>query len=288
MGSISSEVIKINGVELDFLWAVHNWLMNFDSNITCEIVDSEGNHIGDDPDDMTWEINVIRNIDYTLDTNVKLRLQSHPESGYQSGIATNGYNIAFYCGENLIANKNINGTSYGPYYGDDTLRFHNPDVSYGTDRFYYNSVANRQWTVSKYISSTCKILWLGSDVISDYKDAEVIITKFKDSKDNWRWTCGCMNIGSPRQPVIEGHQAFKSDGSDPATKSPMFSYEARTGYLDFISHSSFVSGSTKAFASADIYDCTTVNMGDTLSLKDGANFLAIGAHSMVRLDDEEG
>lgn len=74
---------------------------------------------------------------------------------------------------------------------------------------------------------------------------------------------------------------------DSAIKSPMFSFEARTGYLDFISHSSFVSGSTKVFTSADIYDCTTVNFGDTLSLKDGANFLAIGAHSMVRLDDEE-
>lgn len=73
-----------------------------------------------------------------------------------------------------------------------------------------------------------------------------------------------------------------------AIKSPMFSYEARTGYLDFISHSSFVSGSTKVFTSTDIYDCTTVNFGDTLSLKDGANFLAIGAHSMVRLDEEEG
>ena len=75
-------------------------------------------------------------------------------------------------------------------------------------------------------------------------------------------------------------------GANPTIKSPMFSFEARTGYLDFISHSSFVSGSTKVFTSTDIYDCTTVNFGDTLSLKDGANFLAIGAHSMVRLDEE--
>lgn len=73
---------------------------------------------------------------------------------------------------------------------------------------------------------------------------------------------------------------------DSAIKSPMFSYEARTGYLDFISHSTFVEGNVKAFTSTDIYDCTTVNFGDTLSLKDGANFLAIGAHSMVRLDEE--
>ena len=72
---------------------------------------------------------------------------------------------------------------------------------------------------------------------------------------------------------------------DSAIKSPMFSYEAKMGYLDFISHSTFVEGTTKAFISTDIYDSTTVAMGDTYSVDNGVNFLAIGAHSLVRLDE---
>jgi hypothetical protein len=100
----------------------------------------------------------------------------------------------------------------------------------------------------------------------------------KDTSDNWHYSAGTN---------IDDAILYDSNGSNAVIKSPMFSYEARTGYLDFISHSSFVSGSTKAFTSTDIYDCTTVNFGDTLSLKDGANFLAIGAHSMVRLDEED-
>ena len=77
---------------------------------------------------------------------------------------------------------------------------------------------------------------------------------------------------------------YDSNGTNPATLSTIFSYEARNGYLDYISHSSFVSGSTKVFTSADIFDCSAVNIGDTFLLDDNHSYMAIGTHSLVPID----
>ena len=283
MGTFYTENLAVSGVEKDFLWGVYNWITGLDSGITCEIVDNDGEHIGDNPDDMTWENDIIKNVDFTLDTGVVLRLQSRPYT-VNGKLVTNGYNIGFYCGGGVIANKNL-GTRSCSAVGD-THRFHDRNQALWGPTFAYSDNAVRSWNVSKYISDNCLIVWIGTDLVTDWKNSEVSFMKFKDTNGNWKWCCLAGASGAtPIGGVIENASIVNSDGSGQTTKSPMFSYEAKMGYLDFISHSSFVSGSTKAFSSTDIYDSTTVAMGDTYSVENGVNFLAIGAHSLVRLDE---
>lgn len=152
-------------------------------------------------------------------------------------------------------------------------------VGSGNTKFYYG-------TVSLEIIEGDDILFFKLGPESNLMEATIFIVELKNGDKTYlSYNTVAASLGFDYY-NIENIRFTDIVGTfDSAIKSPMFSYEARTGYLDFISHSSFVSGSTKAFTSTDIYDCTTVNFGDTLSLKDGANFLAIGSHSMVILDD---
>lgn len=289
MGTWSQEILSSTGIEKDFLWLVYNKIMELDENITCEITDSSGTVLGTDPDSMAWVNDDFTNIDFSLSETVKLRLQTYTKWG-----GTNGYNFGLYCGSNKIldiglGSRTWNGSAVNGHYLGPCIRFHEGReklASYYVN-LYPTTEATRSWLFSKYVNDTTgmTIIWFGDYTKSSFTGANVCIMKFKVTEGGVEKTKWAAYAGLS---AIENSENYDSDGNNPTSKSPMFSFEARTGYLDFISHSSFVSGSTKAFTSTDIYDCTTVNFGDTLSLKDGANFLAIGAHSMVRLDEEEG
>ena len=273
MGNCTTEIITSTGNERSFLTLIYNYIMDLWDNITCVVSDSSGTVIGDDPEDVTFARNTACNMDFILDESTKLRFQIYPGSDAFANPISSGYNIGLYGGSNIVFNKNLNNTTV-----------QNGSCLHCSASHYTPSTSTtRKYCFTKYDSDNIFILWIGPYTASDFKDTKTVsIIKFKDASNSWHLA------GNSKPDIFNGSNVCNMDGTNPATLSPMFSYEARTGYLDFISHSSFVSGSTKVFTSNDVYDCTTVNFGDTLSLKDGANFLAIGAHSMVRLDDEEG
>lgn len=162
-----------------------------------------------------------------------------------------------------------------------TLTINGVDVATGNLKIYYGDVALEVIEDDNFL-----FLKLGPDG-NNNMEKTIYVIELKNGNNTYiSYKSYNANLGFDYYNV-ENMSFSNLDGSfTNAIKAPMFSYEARTGYLDFISHSSFVSGGTKVFVSTDIYDCTTVNFGDTLSLKDGANFLAIGANSMVQLDEE--
>lgn len=61
-----------------------------------------------------------------------------------------------------------------------------------------------------------------------------------------------------------------------------FSYACPPGQIDYIKSSIYQYNNNKSFESTSIYDCTTVTLGDTVSLKDGA-YLAVGTHQLVKV-----
>lgn len=261
--------LESTGNEKSFLTLVYDYIMDLWDGITCTMTLGDGTVIENaDPDDMVWSNNETINVDFTLKTNLILRFQVH--IGASMGVDMNrntAYNIFFKFNDTTLASVGSDG---GNTRSGSGLRF---VVSSNWPK--YSDNATRRYLVSKYISDSTFIIWFGDYDKTSWKNSNLFIMGIKDTSDNWHYAGGNN---------IDNATFYDSEGAS-ATKSPMFSYEARTGYLDFISHSSFVTGGTKAFTSTDIYDCTTVNFGDTLSLKDGANFLAIGAHSMVPIND---
>lgn len=274
MGTFNTETIQSTGDERSFLTLIYNHIMGLWDGITCSVKNGDSDIISPaTPDDFVWGQNTVSYIEFGLDSVSSLRFISHP--GNRTDKRTRGYNVALTVNGATVVNRGGTETTDGR----GGLLFCGNSGWVG-DGLSPETAGTRKYIFSEYISDDVKILWLTSKDGSSYKDSLVTIVMLKDTNGNWHYG-GTSNGFNP-----ETSDFYDSTGSTVATKSSMFSYEARTGYLDFISHSSFVSGSTKVFTSTDIYDCTTVNFGDTLSLKDGANFLAIGAHSMVRLDEE--
>lgn len=276
MGTFNTGTIQSTGDERSFLTLIYNHIMNLWNGITCSVKNGDSDIISPaTPDDFVWGADTVSYIEFKLDTASSLRFTSHPRNA--SDKRTREYNVAFFVNGATIINRGETEVTDGR----GGLLFCGNSGWLG-DGMSPETAGTRKWICSEYLSDNVKILWFASKDATTYKDSLVTIVMLKDTNANWHYG----GTGTGFNP--ETSDIYDSTASSVATKSNLFSFEARTGYLDFISHSSFVSGSTKAFTSTDIYDCTTVNFGDTLSLKDGANFLAIGAHSMVRLDDEEG
>ena len=271
MGSATVDTnISSTGTEVDFLSELYDYITGLWTGITCSM-NVGGTEISPAlPSDYQVVNNGKTYIDFALKENVILRFESYNKMSYAvDGGANQCYNIFFIINDVVVG-----------HYGEDGSWTNKgsglPFVS-SPEKYYNNN--SRKYVLSKYISDNMFIVWFGNYSVTSWKNSQFYIMGVKDTSDNWHYAAGTN---------IDDAVLYDSNGSNAVVKSPMFSYEARTGYLDFISHSSFVSGSTKVFTSTDIYDCTTVNFGDTLSLKNGANFLAIGEHSMVRLDEEEG
>lgn len=61
-----------------------------------------------------------------------------------------------------------------------------------------------------------------------------------------------------------------------------FSYGAPVGSIDYIKSSVYQSNGSKIFENKAVYDSTTVNVGDAVSLKDGS-YVAVGTHQLVKV-----
>lgn len=61
-----------------------------------------------------------------------------------------------------------------------------------------------------------------------------------------------------------------------------FQYTTKPGIIDYVKSSIYVDSGTKKLECPSLFDCSTVNSGDTMSLKDGA-YLAVGTHQLVKV-----
>lgn len=294
MGNFSTEIVSSTGTEVDFLKAIYKYIVTDEkigSGITCSIIkwdDTESDYITIDDAEST-DIEIIYNkyttIKFWLDTNIALIFQSYPTNdrvwNADSNNASNGCNITLIVNNITVFDKTLNQRTW---YDDASglvscISFVAPAYTYGTWKYLYPTMnAERKFRFSKYIDNNVFILWINSYSSTSFKDSGgVSIIKFRDTDLTWRWS------GYTGPSPIENSSIYDSNGTNLTTLSTIFSYEAQNGYLDYISHSSFVSGSTKVFTSADIFDCSAVNIGDTFLLDDNHSYMAIGTHSLVPL-----
>lgn len=79
------------------------------------------------------------------------------------------------------------------------------------------------------------------------------------------------------------------DGSNNGIFVSRFPYQVDSGKIDYIKSSVYCDTTTgtdnrnKLFEITSIYDCTSVNTGETISLDDGI-YLAVGPHQLVKID----
>ena len=255
MGAFTTNFIQSTGDDRSFLTLVYNFIMGLDEGITSSITPSE----------FSYASKTICNMDFTLEEGVVLRLQSYPGDNLAQPVSC-GYNFALIINNNTIMNK---GLDYYSTTSNSPIRFIGSNVNV------WNS-ATRAYVVSKYDSDNVKIFWIGPYDSVDYTSAGgIAVIKFKDSNNVWHY-------GGYTGPSIDSASITDSSGASIVSKSSIFDYAALPGYIDYIRESGYVSGGTKIFTSTDIFDCSTVELGSTITLSDG-NYMAIGPHSLIKV-----
>ena len=73
---------------------------------------------------------------------------------------------------------------------------------------------------------------------------------------------------------------FDSDSTGSFTSR--FACTSMPGQIDYVKSAVYTNGGYKVFDITSVYDCTTLNVGDTVALKDGA-YLAVGPNQLVKV-----
>lgn len=275
MGTFLPTLVSSPSTEKAFLTEVYNYMMSLYTGITCDVIDSDGvTVLGHDVNSFVWVAGQECNIDFNLGNQYKLRFQASPVNA-QSYIRSSGYNVRLLHGTDTIMSKGSGSTRYAT---SGCVSFGKQDSNGDVVAFEYPNNP-RRLLFTTYIAEDIFILWITPYTGDSFASSDSIsLMKFKDSNNNWHWA----SHASPNS--IENGSIYDADGLNPTTKTSIFSYATKLGYMDYISQSNFAVGDIKSFSALNIFDCTTVNIGDTFLLDDNHSYLAIGTHSLVPID----
>ena len=266
MGTFNTSTLTSTGTERDSLTVIYNYIMGLWSGITCSVTNGSDATISPaTPADFVWTASTISYMDFALDSNSILRIMTNPDSSPKS----RAYNISLIVGGNTIITRG--GTSVTTT--KDGVCFCG-NYSYVGDGKNPESNATRTYIVSSYISDNVKIIWFAQSNASTYSDSVLTLMILNDNTN--------LYYGGYLGAIPESSTIYDSTGTSVYTKTTLFSYAASAGYIDYIKESGYVSGGVKAFSVPNIYDCSTVSFGSTVTLNDG-NYMAIGANSLVKL-----
>lgn len=157
------------------------------------------------------------------------------------------------------------------------------DIPYSNDATAYSEDANRSLYISYLISNTFFGIHFKRGNSNNFMAffAMSAAKCFKAGKNVGNTTADIFDISS--------RSFYDTDSTDVGTFISRFSYAVTQGTLDYIKSSVYhdsSSGSSdlciKIFDINSVYDCTTVTVGDTISLEDG-NYLAVGTHQLVKI-----
>lgn len=264
MSAFYENTISITGIEKDFMSALISALTGISSAVTC-----------------TGDIS-----QYEGATSVKpefvININGKPTITLTrtAALSSNGtFNIKVDVGGNsIIASRQIkfwSGT-FGP--------------NSSTDRGAYISwIASSNGNVificiREYVASSGST---GNHVISTFKiNDNVYGDGFYINKDNGAISksdmfnlSGYINSSSEFVPYVYRNYDNANDNGSFVSR---FQYTTKPGIIDYVKSSIYVDSGTKKLECSSLFDCSTVNSGDTVSLKDGA-YLAVGTHQLVKV-----
>jgi hypothetical protein len=241
-------LVSSNGTEKEFMSDFIDYLTSLDSKITCssnvntEFSDSDLTHVP------TFNFSINNKLAFTLTRAAALNTD------------TSSYNLA--CGS---INVDISWQTSAAYTVSQDRGFY---VSYLiNDNFVLLSInsSHKNWQ-ARVEQINNNIIYAGSSGASAYWSA---ITNL-----DYNTRTSIYSISG---------RTFSPIGEDiDGTFTSRFSYACPPGAIDYIKSSVYLNSGQKQFEITSIYDCTTVSVGDTISLKDGP-YLAVGTNQLVKV-----
>ena len=201
------------------------------------------------------------------------------------------------------ANVSINDTNVGMLFGikNNAVGTSVVHVNNGSDELIEDTVvsgANSSVTNAKlyaYISEDCIMLsvFQGNSYNPSYNGVEIVYVKTSDNKHLIGYYLLSTNSDFADISLLKFKDVADSVGLIHSYTN-MFPFAAIAGQVDFLNQAYFVqanpgtANATKSFRVDVLRECSTVTLLSTVSLPYPLNnHLAIGAHCIVPLDDEE-
>lgn len=251
---------SVTGTEKEFMSGLITYLHNLDNKIVCtSSVDTEF-----DPSDTSH----VPTFNFTIDDTFPFTLKRYKVvsgSGVDAPLSDDacGYMASF--GSLVVGITFSAGTAYA-YTTSATRGYYISSLTNDDFVLLLINTTSRAWT-SQLMNDNMSIVYCKSGTKSYYSIGNNIDRSAK---------ANIFNMGT---------RTF-CDNSDPSgisgTFTSRFSYVSPPGKIDYIKSSVYLNNGQKKFDMSCIYDCTTVTVCDTVSLKDGP-YYAVGSNQLVKI-----
>lgn len=250
MGSSSYDhELGINGTEKEFVQGIINYLEGLNTKIVCT------SNIDDEFDET--DLTHVPVFTFKIDNNLTFTL-------------TRYYN-------NAVAPLSADAHDYVFNYGSVSVKLQFFDSWHPHPR---NQVNYRSIHVTHVVNDDFILLAFRSGY--EHNESASIVYTTSNSKyyTNAR---DFTNIYSKANVFDITNRTFvESVTSNTAAVVSRFSYIAEPGKIDYIKSAVCLNNGNKEFEFTSVFDCTTVTIGDTVSLKDGS-YMAVGPHQLVKM-----
>lgn len=190
---------------------------------------------------------------------------------------------------NTLANTN-NVFNVSLYVGNNSIST-NQQCPYSGSASAASANSTRTFALSWITSGDFILLALMS--VENYGYKHHVIVSIKSGNNvygdgyfyNWNAYLPTTTIFNIKQKPITHTPLFNFynyDIGDNGIFTSRFAFSSKPGTIDYIKSSPYIDNGYKKFDITSVYDCTTVTIGDTVSLKDGA-YLAVGTNQLVKV-----
>ena len=250
------EVIS-NSVENDFMSYLVNYITGLDERITC----SNNVETEYDSSDLTH----IPTFNFLIDNEIAFSLTRAVRKNSVSGVQ---------------APLSSDSTGFLASVGNLSVYM----ACYYLDPISYTTSANRKFAVSSIINNNFILLSINGIEYrwGHYNTDNTNIVYAKTSTKKYASTY--TDVTFAKNNIFDvSARTFSPIGENiDGTFTSRFSYACPPGTIDYIKSSVYLNGGQKQFEITPIYDCATVAVGDTVSLKDGPYF-AVGTNQLVKV-----
>lgn len=265
MGSAAyGTIIRAGGVEKELYRALKNYILSLSTRITCE----------NDPD-VEFDVGT-KGTSYTPTFNFSID-GTHVFKIYRPDTLGNSVfaiNVAMDAVAGIPSSAN-------------SIFFRSDGYHENWDKISYDTVYDRGIMISHIVNDTLIYLsfacWNADQGNRNSSNMSLLNTVSNDT----------MFIGSAysqstynkaRCYNLSDWTLYNASNLISGTFLSRFSYACLPGAIDYIKSTIYQNNNEKAFDNSAIYDCTTVTIGDTIALEDGA-YVAVGTHQLVKVLD---
>lgn len=250
------EVIS-NSVEKDFASDLVNYITGLDDRITC----SNNAETEYDSSDLTH----VPTFNFLIDNEVAFTLTRSLRNNSGGGVQ---------------APLSSNSTGFLADFGDLNVYM----ACFNMDGLPYTQSGVRKFAISSVLNSNFILLSINGleYYYGNYNTNNTNIIYAKTSTKKYLSTYTGVTFAKNNIFNISTRTFSSIDENINGTFISRFSYACPPGYIDYIKSSVYMNNSQKQFEITSIYDCTTVAIGDTVSLKDGP-YLAVGTNQLVKV-----